>query len=223
VKDRLRIRQSARRIRLEIEDAAGDAFARARREVLDPLAPMIARSSAPPRCPRPDRCVAFSLFRTRSRPDCAAPCVVSTTAAEAARTISFTAPPDGLRAANLPAWSAHDAARRGAGVFAVLQHLNPVDPHMPDAGRVLMRLLVSGSVGNGRGIERYAICELTGCAAVARMRGPDGLVVGRDIDSLGTFADLNQRLGPLTRCILLNCRNIVRTDVRCQQQSAIAR
>src|SRR5439155_9740866 len=60
---------------------------------------------------------------------------------------------------DFPARAAHDASGFGAGVLAVLQDLNPIHPHVPYAGRVLMGLLVCRMVGDGRGIEHDHVGE----------------------------------------------------------------
>src|SRR4029453_2907865 len=60
-----------------------------------------------------------------------------------------------------PARAANDAARLGAGMLAVLQHLDAIDEHVIDTGRQLLRLLERCVVLDGRRVEHDHIAVIS--------------------------------------------------------------
>src|SRR5262245_64901866 len=105
--------------------------------------------------------VASSLLRTRSRAEGCAPRRASALASTSAMPTAVvhhslfvtSVLPMGPNRPRLRPRPAHHAAWRRAGVLAILQHLPAVHPHMADANRVLMRLLVGRPVRNRLRIE----------------------------------------------------------------------
>ncbi len=73
----------------------------------------------------------------------------------------------------LPPRAAHDTPRLLFSAFAVLQDLDAIHPYMPDAGRVLVRLLICRMLGNRLWIERNDVGEVAGneLAAVLNPQG----------------------------------------------------
>src|ERR1051325_11904178 len=61
-----------------------------------------------------------------------------------------------------PSGPAHHAARLGASMLAILQHLHAIHEYVLHASRILMRLLECGVVLNARGVEHHDVRIIAG-------------------------------------------------------------